>query len=365
MQMKSALLTLCLALLPLSVGAATQTEKGLSTVPVTSSWSSNPSASDKASALAKAKVNAVERYIAQTDAAEQKDYDLVRSKVAAQIDDYVLSSSIVSEDANKDSKTYTVVISADINVSRLDNELRANSAVSNTSQNSRSYITFVFMARQQDSVQAFDARVVKHTESNNAENGTDTEAKGDGQKQYASETNQSKTTMAGGSSTRHADIVQYAVTSSDAVNDIVSNALSGAGYQVVDAAFLEQQTNGALSIDAFKNDFSKGNDISPHTLQSATTGAQQAQVPYLAYGTLDVGLSDTDPTTGLSRVYVTVTAKVYDLTRRFPVTVASVGPVQYAGTGANQDVARTNALKQAADAASKELVSEMDAKGIH
>ena len=363
MSIKAAVTGIILMLVPFVILASTQTVKGMATVTISSSH--GPSPSEKAQALQKARINAVERYVADTNDAEQRNYDLVRDKIATNIDDYVLSSTIISENADKDAKTYTVVIASDLNVSRLDNELRANSAVSNTSQSNRSYITFVFVAREQSSIQSFGNQVVKNSKSNVSENGIDTEATAVGKKEYASETNKSGATVTGSSVTQQADKVSYAVTSSDEVNDVISNQLSMAGYQVVDAAFLQQQTNNKLSINAFKTDFSHGDDISPETLSNAALGAQQAQVPYLAYGTLDVGLKNTDQTTGLTRIYVTVTAKVYDLTRRFPVTVASIGPIQYAGLGPSEDVARTNALKLAAQEAAKSLVSEMDAKGIH
>lgn len=43
--------------------------------------------------------------------------------------------------------------------------------------------------------------------------------------------------------------------------------------------------------------------------------------------------ADQDPNSGLVRVAVTVNARVFDLTQTIPDTIASVGPVQYAGVG--------------------------------
>jgi len=349
--------------MPAASFAATQTIKGMATISISSS--DGPSPSEMAMAMKEAKINAVERYVANTNSAEQRNYDLIKQKVAANIDNYVLSSSIVSQQTDKQAKTYTLVVSSEINVSELENALQANSAVSNTSQSSRSYITFIFVARHQNTVQSFDNEVTKHNNSTTAENGMDMNASTGTKKGYASTTNKYNTVTTGGSVIQRANKVTYTVTSSDAVNDVISNQLSEAGYQVVDAAFVQQMTNGKLNIDSFKSDFVHGNDISPSTLINAALGVQEAKVPYLAYGTLDVGFTDTDPTTGLKRVYVTVTSKVYDLTGRFPVTVASVGPVQYAGLGPSEDVARTNALQLAAKTAADSLVSEMNAKGIH
>jgi hypothetical protein len=87
-------------------------------------------------------------------------------------------------------------------------------------------------------------------------------------------------------------------------------------------------------------------------------------IPYLAIGTLDVGMKDTDPATGLTRVYVTVTGKIVSLKKRFPKTVAAVGPIQYAGLGPSQTVARNNALKLAAESAGQTLTQQLNSKGV-
>lgn len=422
MSMKTVVVALLLSAISLNGFAGTLQEKGMATVPY-GGWM-GLTAKVRATALDKAKINAVERYIAHTSAAEQQNYDAVRSRIAAHIDRYVLSSSTLSAAKDKDAKTYTLVISAEVNVSRLDDALQANTAVANTSQTQRSYITFVFVAREQGSIQTFNNQVVQRRSrtvsesvaatgtradaansyasetrhdrgaTDVSENGIDTQAQLGAKEAYASETHHNQraanisatkanagvrinTAMGststvhgtvvnavGGSVTQRANDVTYQVTRSGAVNDVISNALSQAGYQVVDAAFVAQRTNGLLNIHAFEHDFGHGNDISAQTLQRAAQGVQEVHIPYLAYGTLDVGIQDTDPTTGLTRVYVDVTAKLYNLTGMFPVTVAAVGPVQYAGLGPNATVARINALKLAAGKAATSLVAEMDAKGI-
>jgi hypothetical protein len=81
-------------------------------------------------------------------------------------------------------------------------------------------------------------------------------------------------------------------------------------------------------------------------------------------GTLDVGLSDTDPATGNIRVYVTVTGKVLDLQGRFPRTVSSVGPIQFSGLGPNESVARSNALRLASESAAQQIADEMSLRSI-
>jgi hypothetical protein len=100
------------------------------------------------------------------------------------------------------------------------------------------------------------------------------------------------------------------------------------------------------------------------TLQSVVSGMRTANIPYVAIGTLDVGMADQDPSTGLARVGVTVNAKIYDVTQTIPDTIASVGPVQFAGMGPTEAEALANALKLAANNAARELISQVTNIGV-
>jgi len=129
----------------------------------------------------------------------------------------------------------------------------------------------------------------------------------------------------------------------------------------VEAAMVESDKFKVADIE---EDYKSGNDLQPKTLRSLAGSIREATVPYVALGTLDVGLPEKDPQTGLMRVAVTVSAKVWDVTKAIPRTRVAVGPVIYAGVGPNADEARGNALKSAAGSAAQELSSRMTAAGI-
>ena len=80
---------------------------------------------------------------------------------------------------------------------------------------------------------------------------------------------------------------------------------------------------------------------------------------------MDVGLSEIDPVTGNQRTYVSVKSQVWNIDKRLPRKVASVGPVQYQGLGPNARVAQTNALIQAAEYVGNEIVNQLNAKGLY
>ena len=117
-----------------------------------------------------------------------------------------------------------------------------------------------------------------------------------------------------------------------------------------------------FDLDAFQQDFAFSDDLSPSTKNDAFKAIRGA-IPLLVIATVDLGQKDIDPVSGLQRVYATVSGQVYNQDGFFYVTVASVRPTQLFGLGPNETVAETNALV-AAEAASKEIVQQLNASGI-
>ncbi|EHP44488.1 hypothetical protein [Cupriavidus basilensis] len=327
--------------------------KGMANVKYDSSvFSSKASAEDKDRAFKTAQVNAIERYYAESGESQAENFDSIRDKVAANLDKFVLGATIISEEDKKDASQYSVVVRVDINVAKLRNAVKGGAAVATASDAQKSPLTFLFVARQQDSVKSFDTRVYKRADVKENVNEKST------RNSYSA--NASVSVETGGSRTRKADDVSWRLVPSGNLNSVFTGVFAQSGFQVVEAAYVEPSSGGHLRISALENDYKSGNDLQPATMREAVLGLQTAQVPYLALGTLDIGMQDSDPVTGLTRVYVTVTAKLLDVTTRFPRTVSSVGPVQYAGTGPDASVAQTNALKRAADSAARELAAQLN-----
>src|SRR5690606_37194441 len=124
--------------------------------------------------------------------------------------------------------------------------------------------TLLFMSRMQESVQSFDDRVYTRTDTNVSVDGnitgslSATEAENIGAQsiQVTESVNEtvagavitSETSTSGGSTTRQADKVQWRVASSQEINVAMSNVFSSAGYEVVEAQFVEAASNGLLNI---------------------------------------------------------------------------------------------------------------------
>jgi hypothetical protein len=320
-----------------------------------------PTPSIIADAQSKAKVNAIERYIAIHSQSMMRNFEQIRTDVEGSVDSYLLGTLVVTEKTDKDAKRYSMVVRVDINVPKLHNALQDSSAVGNAAGHEKSYITFVFVSREQVEVTTYDDKLYRRKDSSVSEDGAEVQAASGAGVEFASESSRSETVTTGGSTKRKADKVEYDVHTTREINALMTGIFSTNGFKVVAADALEE---GVLDVEAFKEDFRHGDDISSSTQRNAIDGVKSKKIPFLAMGTLDVGMRDTDPVSGLARVHVTVTGKIIDVSDLFPTTVASVSSVPYAGKGPNEAVARSNALKLAAESAAKELIEQLNAKGV-
>ena len=321
--------------------------------------------SDRQQALDMAKVNALQSLTAEFDTAKQIEYAKIESLVKSDLDRFVPSLIILDEEVDKKAKSYTVVGRATINLSLIDMELQKVSSVNNVSEDDRSYLTFVFLARKAVSVKMYDDKVTKRVDTTSIEEISESQAL-DGTSVVASgETYTSNSITTGGSTESKSDNIEYDVSSSDDINTTVMKVFLNAGYEVIEAEMVEDETDGQMDLAAFVADFSQGDDISARTRKSAATGCRDCDIRYLSIGKLDIGQNMKDPVTGMIEVAVNVNAKVYDVSKRFPKTVAAVGPVQYSALGQTQTIAERNALQRSGEKAAGELMSQMRAKNLY
>lgn len=119
-------------------------------------------------------------------------------------------------------------------------------------------------------------------------------------------------------------------------------------------------------MEAIRSEFADSDTLTAGTRTAAIRAASSCDIQLFAMGTLDVGLQqdEVDPATGNRRVFVSVRGQIWDIGRGLPRQVASVGPVQYAGLGPDREVAKRNALIEAAEDAGRVLVDQLNAKGF-
>ena len=78
--------------------AQVDSAKGMATV----SYESKVTPEIKAQAFHDAQVNAVERYFAESGASQSENFDVIRNKVSASINNYVLGATVLSEENRQD-----------------------------------------------------------------------------------------------------------------------------------------------------------------------------------------------------------------------------------------------------------------------
>ena len=364
--------------LALSAHAQVQQARGKATVAYTGR-SLSPDV--KAKALQGAQLKAVEFYYAEAGESESANFDAMRAKIIENPDRYILDTTVLSEDDNAGSKAYTVAVRVSLNVANLRNDMKAGSAVGKATRSERSALAFLFVSRETDSIKSYDPRVTKRAELTQTADArlatTDKGREGESVRRGSVSTNDARTRTAsasldrsvtletGGTTTRRSAESTYRLFPSANLNQIFTQTFSRAGFKVNEASLVEPYTGGRFRVAQVEDDYKVGNDLKSATMQSIVVGMRNAQIPYIALGTLDVGLSDADPATGMRRVAVTVNARMLDLTAQpIPDTIASVGPVQYAAVGPTDDEARTNALKLAANNAARELTSQLTNLGL-
>ena len=325
-------------------------------------------------ALRDAKLNALERYIAESNPAKQRLFDSARDRLLASLDSFILSTTPLSEATDPGSKTYSVVVRVEVNTGRFENALADASGIA-PARAGGAQVAAVFVSRAPQSVQSFDDRVYKREDasvtggvtsagrrSTRESESISGSAVGTGDRVDARGSfsgSSSSVTETGGSVTRKADKVTWSVANSGDVDQEMSGVFANAGLEIVPAEFIER-----LDLGAVRKDYGEGDDLSPVTLRGMVAAVRASGITYLTLGSMDVELPDQDPVSGNVRIYVTVNAKVYDLSRPIPRILSAIGPVQYAGVGPTPAVAKTNALKLAADEVAKKLVDEIAVKGV-
>ena len=362
--MRTFVLALCVMTISIASAAAQEVNvKGKATSKFESGlFSSSPSAEMKSKTIEAAKVAAWKRYTAAFNPAKQRSYKAMELEFLSALDQYVLDYSIVDEFTDESSSSYTVVLRLSVNGTAVDAKLSASSAAG-AQMGDGSYFAFIFLAREAASRTSFKAKETKIGTAQSGLKSQESIASTGGTTVSGSQIKTQKKTVTGGSTVRKSDKVEYRTSSSGDINAAISEKLTVAGFEVVDYGDVVSECGGAEP-DAIKAEFSVSDSLSRKTRKMAIGGARACEVSYFAVGTLDIGVNDIDPVSGLQRVYVSVRGQVWNIAKRLPKKVASVGPVQFSGTGPDATVAMRNALRLAGQKAGSIMVDQMNMKNL-
>ncbi|MGB6450870.1 MAG: hypothetical protein WBE92_08975 [Steroidobacteraceae bacterium] len=110
----------------------------------------------RSQAIRVAELKAIETYYAEAGGSESANFETIKDKVASNLDQYVLDETIIEEQDRKDVHEYTVSLRAKLNVSELDNAIKAASGIATAPMTEKSRITFLIVARQASTQTDFD-----------------------------------------------------------------------------------------------------------------------------------------------------------------------------------------------------------------
>lgn len=347
-----------------------------------------PTPLDLQEAQRRAALSAVERFVAEGGEDQSRAFDRIRDSVRTRFDEIIVSIAELNRAVDENARQITMSVRIDINEARLRNLLQATSSVAKSGTD-KSVMGMFLLAREQVSVEAFgpERRTSVAARSNNEtaasstssrdttfkakegeslKGGTATfdgamSATGGSKSASTNRTEMSANTVEASTTINRAAVVRYNVAPAQDLDAVIGGRLAAAGYETVEAAFLEDDVTPAL-VETVRADFGTGEDLKAATLRRIAAAAIKLEVKYALIGTVDMSMPGTDEVTGNARVYAKVQAKVYDVSGRLPRTLVNVGPAQYAGVGPTADVARTNALKNAANEIARAVVDQLSNK---
>jgi hypothetical protein len=314
----------------------------------------NAPADAEARAAHEARLAAWRAYVAAQSTARQQAIAAHEADFLANLDRLIIESVVVATQKDADAHALKVVLRVAFNDESV-NQMVAKLSVGNGEQAGRSQdslFSFLFMARKATSITQFDARrtSVRQAEAVNA--GAD-----DGG------VSASRTLVSGGSSQQKADTMTYEVGSSQDVDAAMGEVLNTSGIEFVGYDDIVGNCHG-VAPKRFQAEFVQADELSPQTRADVIKAARECEVRYFATGTIDTEVASVDPVTGNQKVYVSVRTQLWDLSKKLPRRIGSVGPKQYSGLGPNQNVAGRNALALAARDVIHNLVDQLNAKGI-
>lgn len=264
---------------------------------------------------------------------------------------------------NKEEKRLEISATVGVDASRIEALINRESntvGVGNpVSSEERQDMVFVFVARKIASITTSDGKRVDFVKNTKQQAETEGQRAGSGSVETDYNIEDLEIREYGGKSIDKAQLVEWSIESVSSVDSAVNETFTQAGYECVDPVDVE-----GFDLDAFRNDYATGDDVTPETRRAANNLLREWEVGYFATGRMDISLPEKHEVTGLPQVFVKVEAKVSDLTRKLPRTVASVSGEYFQGVGENVQVATQNALLTAARQTSTRLVDQLRAKGL-
>jgi hypothetical protein len=307
--------------------------------------------------LSQAKINALRAWAAGKSVAISTLFAENEQTILANIDDYFLNAQV---DYRCKNKSFKLKVKGLVDVNRIGLLGKASTA---QIAGPRSEMVAVFVARKANTVKSFDDKRTTIEQTSTFNEGAESVSVGGSSASTEGFTSEKNVAVSGGSTVSKADQTEWVVYNAGGLDAAVNQTFSSYGFSLVESSQIAARDR-RFDLEAFKQDFGSGDDLSPRTKNDAFDALDEFEIPMLVIATVDMGQTITDGVSGEKRVFATVTAQVYFKRKRFYSTVASVGPAQVDALGRTQQAAENSALRKAAEAASSEIVQQLNTAGI-
>ena len=308
-------------------------------------------------------------------------YNSNKNAFLSKFDEYVDNNyKILFTECDNDTRTYTVVINANINEQQVNASLRDFSSTSQIRSDlvGKSIVAMV-IPRKTDVADIFDEKVNKQTETRNSSQ-TDAVINDDGSSLTSTEstTNRSAITT-GGKTTRKATQRTYLIGDLQSAVSQISDVAQPFQMSVRSPSWLDNMISrrlgyeklyGVISSEFLGNsDHIYGANINPDTQESLVMNIVDLNyerlnkpfVDYLLLGTVDTSVPKIDYDTGSYSADVLVNIQLYRINNDDYAAeiVASVGPEIKTAFGSSDVIAANHALKKAFDEAINSLIYKL------
>ena len=333
-------------------------------------FSDSPSAETRQKILPTAKAEVWKSYVGRQDTSTVRMIESKKDEIQKRLDDIITNLEFVDEQVDKNARKMRFVVRAVVNDNIVSTILSSGGAKSGDG----SPFGFLILPRIQEESKSFDSTVVKKasatagavTEKIEAERIREADGGVSERGVKGEQVTLSGNAKTAGSTTRKAQKVKWALGDARDVDSNISKYLTEAGFEPSSYADVAAECGGVKTAEVRADLLvSETAELSDDVRKLVFDAMRKCEQRFFAIGTLDFDSIEQDRNSGGVRARAVVNVQVYDLSRRLPRKVASVGPVDYYGVGPREDGARSDALKQSSKEASLQIVNQLRSKNLN
>lgn len=353
---KSIMSSLCCVLAAFAFTAEAVEMRAQVSVPY-KSWlfGSKPLTSEKHEGVRKAKAAVVQSYLATLSPSQQQLLRSIQADIDTNPDKYLTSFRIIAEDADKSTRTVNIVARGNVNEELIAAELKKSAPVNVQASGEGSTIMSLFVARRVVESKVYDQR---RTEVSKSSQKVDQSVG-----QTSESLSESSMKASGGNVVRKAAKQTYGQLSASDFDTALNSSLTSYGYETADYADVQANCGGPEP-EQIRAAFMKSDELPAKLRSKVIRAAKSCDVRYFTLGYMNVSAPERDSVSGNIKVVVSLNGMIWDISRKLPRRVGSVGPIQFFGLASDEDTARREALRLAARQAGEVITSQLVSKGL-